>query len=184
MEILIKSQNLICNEKMKDIFFNSMPNFKKNNYELILQKRGSNIIMSKLKFKRKKISYKFKYEPTEYVRILDDTFLGRNKKKFCLILVNKEYKLFSRVRIDNYFYSIKLKAVEMVTNLSKMFYNCDTLMVIPEIYNFNTKYVKDMSWMFCNCTSLKKLPKISNWNISNVGNMSMMFSNCCSKEFP
>ena len=47
-------------------------------------------------------------------------------------------------------------------------------------FNWNLNKVTDISCMFYGCNSLKSLPDISKWNIGNVTNMSELFSNCSS----
>ena len=42
----------------------------------------------------------------------------------------------------------------------------------------NTSNVTNMSDMFFNCNSLSSLPDISKWNTSNVTNMGNMFYYC------
>ena len=72
-----------------------------------------------------------------------------------------------------------------VTNMSCMFYNCTSLIALKEISDWNTKNVTDMSYLFSSCRALKSLPDISYWNVKNVTDMSYMFSDCCSlKSLP
>ena len=65
-----------------------------------------------------------------------------------------------------------------VTDMSFMFGSCNSLKSLPDISKWNTKNVKDMNSMFNYCTSLKSLPDISKWNIKNVTNISSMFYGC------
>ena len=47
------------------------------------------------------------------------------------------------------------------------------------------EYIKDISYIFYECSSLLSLPDISKWNTNNVNNMSYMFSGCSSlKSLP
>ena len=46
-----------------------------------------------------------------------------------------------------------------------------------EIILIGVEKVTDMSYMFYGCNSLSSLPDISKWNTSNVTDMSSMFSN-------
>ena len=59
-----------------------------------------------------------------------------------------------------------------VTNMSKMFYGCNSLTAIPQL---DTSAVTDMSFMFTNCNSLTAIPQL---NTLAVTNMSQMFTNC------
>ena len=65
-----------------------------------------------------------------------------------------------------------------VNNMSYMFYNCSSLSSLPDISKWNTNNVKDMSYMFSGCEILNTLPDISKWNISSINNMNNMFENC------
>jgi surface protein len=73
----------------------------------------------------------------------------------------KEIKNFN----DKYDYSD-------ITDMSGMFYGCETLIEIPLLY---TSKVTNMRGMFSNCKSLKTIPHL---NTSNVINMSSMFYRC------
>ena len=49
-----------------------------------------------------------------------------------------------------------------ITNMSYMFYKCNSLISLPNLSKWNTENVKDMTAMFCECNSLIDLPDISN----------------------
>ena len=66
------------------------------------------------------------------------------------------------------------------SNMSEIFYNCRSLLSLPDISKWNTNNVEDISSMFYNCSSLSSLPDISKWKTNNVKNMSEIFSNCSS----
>ena len=63
-------------------------------------------------------------------------------------------------------------------NMKEMFYNCISLVSLPDMSKWNTSNVNNMSGMFSGCTSLLSLPDISEWNTSNVTDISRMFCNC------
>ena len=66
-----------------------------------------------------------------------------------------------------------------------MFYNCKSLISIPDISIWNINNVSNLSYMFCGCESLISIPDISKWNINNVINMKGLFCACKSlKSFP
>ena len=65
-----------------------------------------------------------------------------------------------------------------VTNMSYIFFNCKSLTSFPDISKWNTNKVTDMSYIFSNCESLLSLPDLSNWNTNKIINMNNMFSNC------
>ena len=65
-------------------------------------------------------------------------------------------------------------------NFSYMFYNCESLISLPDISNWNTDNIIDMSKVFNECSSLLSIPDISKWNTSKVKDMSYLFSGCYS----
>ncbi len=65
-----------------------------------------------------------------------------------------------------------------VTNMSRMFYNCESLTSL-DVSKFNTANVTNMSNMFFDCSSLTTL-NLSSFNTANVTNMTGMFSGCSS----
>ena len=67
---------------------------------------------------------------------------------------------------------------ENYSNFKGMFYNCKSLISLPDISKWNTNNVIDISEMFYNCSSLESLPDISKWNTNNVIDMSSLFFNC------
>ena len=54
-------------------------------------------------------------------------------------------------------------------NMSHMFYNCISLLSLPDISKINTNDVTDMSKMFYNYSTLLSLPDISKWNTKRYG---------------
>ena len=70
---------------------------------------------------------------------------------------------------------ISIWKIDNVTNISRIFYNCSSLLSIPDISKWNTENVIDMSALFYNCSSLISLPDISKWNTKNVMNMTRIF---------
>ena len=47
-----------------------------------------------------------------------------------------------------------------------MFYECKSLISLPDISKWNTSNVRDMNNLFDGCKSLISLPNISKWDIS------------------
>ena len=107
----------------------------------------------------------------------------KNKRNKCIMMLdNKEYEKIEYY-INNNKYNklkIKLKGINNVTNMSKMFYKCSSLSYLPDISRWNTNNITNMSYIFCGCLSLLSLPDISIWNTNNVYNMSYMFFKCSS----
>ena len=69
-----------------------------------------------------------------------------------------------------------------VTNMSKMFCECEQLIYLPNLNSWNTDKVKNMSFMFFGCEKLKVLEGLEDWNTKNVENMNNMFAYCRSLE--
>jgi len=64
-----------------------------------------------------------------------------------------------------------------ITNMSLMFYNCNSLTTLELGNNFNTSNATNMSNMFSECLDLSSLD-LSSFNTSAVTNMIYMFYNC------
>ena len=84
--------------------------------------------------------------------------------------------------LDNILKNFSIKKYIII---KEIFYNCKSLIILPDISNWNTENVIDMSRMFYNCESLTSMPDISKWNTHNVIDMKYMFYNCKSlKSLP
>ena len=68
--------------------------------------------------------------------------------------------------------------ISNANNMSFMFYGCKSLISLPDISKWDTSNIIDMKRIFYGCNSLILLPDISNWNTSNVENMEFMFYGC------
>ena len=49
-----------------------------------------------------------------------------------------------------------------------IFYECSSLISLPDISKWKTNNVTDMSYMFYRCSRLSSLPDISKWKTNNV----------------
>ena len=58
-----------------------------------------------------------------------------------------------------------------------MFRDCNLLIQIPDINNWDTKNVTNMNRMFSRCTSLESLD-CSKWNTKKVTSFNNMFAQC------
>ena len=67
-----------------------------------------------------------------------------------------------------------------VNNMNHLFYNCKSLITLPDITNFDTSNVINISFIFYGCNSLTSIPDISKWNTSNFNDMSNIFGECSS----
>ena len=114
------------------------------------------------------------------IRIFGSKFVKNNKNIYKMIIDNKEYEIIEKYNIENYSNNkleLKLKGIDNVTDMSYMFYECESLESLPDISKWNTSNVTNMSYMFSNCKSLKSLPDITKWNTINNFKMSYLFEN-------
>ena len=126
------------------------------------------------------IKYKINKEDNK-IKIFGEEFVKNNINNCTMVIDNKEYKISEWFQIQNYKRDniiVKLKGINRITKMSYMFYDCKSLLSLPDISKWDTSSVNNMSYMFMNCSSLSSLPDISKWNTSNVNDMSYMFSNC------
>ena len=91
---------------------------------------------------------------------------------------SKNEKLSSENNYDSQENYIKFLNTSNVTNMSDMFYGCNSLISLPDISKWNTSNIKDMNKMFYRCNSLISLPDISKWDTSNVNNINLIFYRC------
>ena len=73
--------------------------------------------------------------------------------------------------------TIKLKGLNLVTDMKNMFRFCKYLQKLPNISRIDTSRVIDISRMFEKCDNLIELPDLSRWNVENVISMRGMFYN-------
>ena len=139
--------------------------------------------MSKKNISKINIIYDInKFENEENViNIFGNEFVQKNKNNCKMIIDNKEYKITTKFRVENYndnFLYIILRGIENIIDMSYMFRDCISLASLPDISKWNTSNITNMSSIFRGCLSLSSLSDISKWNTSNVTNMSYMFYNC------
>ena len=182
-EIIKNKDNIIkeYEDKLKKLKEENKNNIQKfEQYLKILEKRIS--------FVNNEITIIYKINKNEnFVKIFDEDFV-KAKKDFCKILYEgKEYELQENFNVENInknseLLEIKLK-IGKITNLYSMFYQCTSLLYLPDISKYDTSGITGMNDMFSNCSSLLFLPDISNWNTSKVEKFGEMFDNCTSLTF-
>ena len=135
------------------------------------------------------IIYEFPNNYNTKLTIFGETFVMNNKYK-CLIIYKNQFCELEHFLNDipiasDYRYtnpkktvSIKLKGINNITNMSEMFYDCNTLLSLPDISKWNTENITSMKGIFFRCGLLASLPDISKWNLYKVNDISNMFS-CC-----
>ena len=122
------------------------------------------------------------------VKIFGSEFVKINKNNCQIIYENKEYELNEYFNISNNIkdeLKIKLRGINNIINMSCIFYECSSLLYIPDISKWNTSKVTNMSYLFGKCENIENIPDISNWNTSNVKYMHGIFMGCKSlKSLP
>ena len=119
------------------------------------------------------------------IKSFGEQFIKNNKNKCKMVYKGKEMNLslfYTNKRNENIL-EIKLVNINNITDMSYMFFGCDSLMFLPDISKWNTSNVTNMKSMFHNCSSLLCLPDISNWNTSKVSDMSYLFCFCFSLKY-
>jgi len=92
-----------------------------------------------------------------YINIFGSQFVKNNKSICKMIIDNNEYEITEQYNVNNYNNNklqIKLKGINNVTNMSHMFYECQSLLSLPDISKWNINNVTDMSHMFYECQTL------------------------------
>ena len=160
-----------------------------NNYATLL-KIYEQIELVNIKEKYKNyiiIKYKI-IENQNRIKIFDRDFVDNNKKHCKIIYDNKEHELSDYIEIKNLrkieknILEIKLIGIEDIRNAYCMFYDCSSLISLPDISEWNTKNVTHMNCMFAGCSSLISLPDISKWNLQNLITMNSIFARCSSLQ--
>ena len=85
---------------------------------------------------------------------------------------------------------VKLKQLDLrkfstakLTDMSSMFYGCESIESLGFGYNWKTENVTDMNRLFYGCKSLKDLSFVYDFDTKNVTDMCAMFNNCQSLEY-
>ena len=116
------------------------------------------------------------------LKIFGEEFVKNNDSNFTIIYKDMELILTPFLELsdaeEDSIIEITLKLINPVTNISKMFFECENLYSFPGFANLNTEKITDISSLFRNCIHLNKLQDISNWNTSKINNMSYLFSGC------
>ena len=122
------------------------------------------------------------------VRLFCGDFVKNNEDKCYLIIDGNKHALVNKLSLNETQKSkknIEVKLIEYkpITDMSFMFFDCSSLILIPGIKNWNTENVTKMNSMFNGCISLKYLAHLSDWDTSKVTDMSCMFLGCIALQF-
>ena len=111
--------------------------------------------------------------------IFGEEFVEMYKNKINLKIEGKIINLCSKYIFNNYGETtIEIIEKEPITNMKKMFYECENLLSIESIWDMSK--ITDTSNMFSFCSSLESIEDLLNWDMSNVINTSGMFTGCTS----
>ena len=136
---------------------------------------------------KEKIEYKLIKNKKEVgdkrkIKIFNEEFVKNNESNFKIIYKDEEFNLLTFLEISkdktSNIVNIILKQINKITDISKMFMECEELYSCSGLSKLNIENVTDISHLFRNCKNILKLPDISKWNTSNVNNMSYLFSGC------
>ena len=113
----------------------------------------------------------------------ENSFVENNKENCYLLINGNKHQLCKKIKLSedqkkNETLEIKLIEEKPIIYMSHLFDNCYNLISLPDISNWNTKFVTSMNNMFYYCKSLISLPDLSNWDTSRVIDMSNMFYHC------
>ena len=64
-----------------------------------------------------------------------------------------------------------------------LFYECKSLLSLPDISKWNINNVTNINYLFFRCESLSSLPDISKWNVYNIREINYLFYNCISLSY-
>ena len=137
------------------------------------------------KSKLNQITIKYKiYFSDKYINLFGEFFVKNNIDNCYLLIDGQQRKLCEKLELsqkqkEKWILEIKLIETKKITDISSMFSQCKSLDSLPDISQWDTKYVNNMSFMFY-CTSIFSLPDISQWDTKNVTDMSLMFYGCSS----
>ena len=95
------------------------------------------------------------------INIFGHEFVKNNKNKCKMIIDNKEYEITEKYNIENYNndkLNIKLKGINNITDISYMFYECSSLLSLPDISKWNVNNVNNMNGMFYGLRKSLKIP--------------------------
>ena len=116
------------------------------------------------------------------IQLFGAEFVEKNKNRCKIIYKNREEPLKQFHKLTNEdkkssILTIKLKGLNLVTDMKNMFRFCKYLQKLPNISRIDTSRVIDISRMFEKCDNLIELPDLSRWNVENVISMRGMFYN-------
>jgi len=194
LEIYYKIYNNIYNNYEKrirnyDLYYNinEMNNniiideIKKINNEININNKIINILDIYNKMNNNEINIIYKINRDNKMKIFGSEFVKNNKDNCHIIYEDKEYELNEYFNISYNIkdeLKIKLRGINNIINMSCMFYECSSLLSIPDISKWNTSNIINMNYLFGKCENIEYIPDISNWDTSNVKYLHGIFMEC------
>ena len=136
--------------------------------------------------KLNEMTIKYNIEGKSAIKLFSQDFVQNNKNNCKLIINGKEEELCDYYLLNNAnnekTLEIKLKEINPITSMYRMFKDCTDLISLPDFSEWDTSNVIDMHSLFNGCSSLSFLSDISKWNTHNVTTIRFMFWNCRSLE--
>ena len=154
-----------------------------------------NILMDGKLNKQCKLNYILEKSKNK-VRLFGKDFVDKNNKKCKMQIEGEdkiieikeelEYKEIKKEIIKKGSINITLFLDDDINDVKGLFYECDKLKAVNDIFYIDSYKIKDISDMFYGCSSLVTLSNtISFWDVSEIKNMSGLFFNCSSlKSLP
>ena len=147
--------------------------------------------MTDIYYKSNELTIIYNIKGNKPIKLFDYAFVEKNKDNCFLKINNKKIALCEYYHLEELnsknltviLVENNPKTNKIITNMSRMFYECESLLSLPDISKWNNSNVTHIKDMFYNCKSLLSLPIISKWDTSNVIDMSGKFYDCISLSF-
>ena len=100
---------------------------------------------------------------------------NRNNIELTINNENKKHKIIDTFYLSKGENKIKIFIKAKLSNLSYMFYNCNSLKNISELRYLDTSEVKNFSYLFWGCSSLTDISPLYYWDVSKGEDFSYAF---------
>ena len=104
----------------------------------------------------------------------------KDNKKIINSQISEQKNKYSNCSIISDWNNNLINSQDIIYVLTGLFYDCSSLISLPDISKWNINNVTNINNMFHNCLSLISLPDISKWNVNNVTDINDVFRNCLS----
>ena len=129
--------------------------------------------------------YSYSDQSRRRIKIFGKNFVEKNQKNCYLVIDNEDKDLCDEYMIEEgKKLEITLVKKRPITDVSEMFYKCDSLSLIKRKEKWTMDNVTDMHSMFYGCEALNDINDLFlDWNTSKVTDFSNMFYKCeCLKD--